>query len=75
MTTLRDFPGAPPGATVCEEGWLIVGDEAWTVHEWSTALGEDQRAKYAARYDTEDDRLEARRRAKREYMRRKRAAA
>ena len=30
----RYFPEAPPDAWISEEGWLIVGDEAWTVDEW-----------------------------------------
>lgn len=35
------FPGAPVGATYSEEGWLVIGDEAWTEHEWRllTAAG------------------------------------
>lgn len=33
-TRLLDFPDAPAGSYVCEEGWLIVGDEAWTAEEW-----------------------------------------
>jgi hypothetical protein len=75
MTVLADFPGAPPGSYVCEEGWLIIGDQAWTLTEWNTALGGDERKKYQNRYDSETARREARRRSKREYMRRKREAA
>lgn len=34
------FPGAPAGSYVSDEGWLIVGDQAWTVEEWrQTSLG------------------------------------
>ena len=29
------FPGAPADATYTDEGWLCIGDEAWTEHEWS----------------------------------------
>ena len=32
--TLADYPGVPEGAYVCEEGWLCIGEEAWTWHEW-----------------------------------------
>jgi hypothetical protein len=34
VTRLSDFTDAPLGAYVCEEGWLVVGDEAWTFEEW-----------------------------------------
>lgn len=29
------FPDAPPGSYVCDEGWLIIDDEAWTEDEWA----------------------------------------
>ena len=70
------FPGAPAGSWVSPEGWLIVGDEGWTQHEWAI---EDHPprlangAKHAIRYETEEERQEARRRSSREAMRRTRA--
>ena len=35
--TLSDFPEAPEGAWISKEGWLIVGEEAWTLEEWLKA--------------------------------------
>jgi hypothetical protein len=68
MTRLKDFPNAPAGSWVCSEGWLIVGDEAWTVAEWN---GEPiHRSKYA----TAEERRAALRRSWRESKRRARAA-
>jgi hypothetical protein len=29
------FPDAPAGSYVCEEGWLVINDQAWTEAEWS----------------------------------------
>jgi hypothetical protein len=37
--TLARFPNAPEGAYVCEEGWLIIDDEAWTEEEWAPKPG------------------------------------
>jgi hypothetical protein len=34
MKDLSDFPDAPDGSYVCDEGWLIINDEAWTEEEW-----------------------------------------
>lgn len=31
----KPFPGAPACAEYTEEGWMIWGDEAWQLHEWS----------------------------------------
>lgn len=36
--SLDRFPSAPPGSYVSEEGWLVVGDEAWTEAEWRSRL-------------------------------------
>lgn len=73
----RDFPGAPPGSYVCEEGWLIVGDEAWTPQEWASGWFPHPRSgdstKYTRRYDTAEERVAARRQAGRESKRRARA--
>lgn len=33
-TTLADYPDAPSGALISAEGWLVVGEEAWTPQEW-----------------------------------------
>lgn len=33
--TIKDFPDAPAGSYVSEEGWLICANEAWTVTEWA----------------------------------------
>lgn len=82
---LRDFPDAPPGSYVSDEGWLVIEDEAWTYEEWHTEIGrayrrvirpKSPRPKRAAprRYATEEERIEAHRRARREYNRRRRAA-
>ena len=78
MTRDVTFPDAPADSYVSEEGWLICGEEAWTLHEWMAYpnrrpgyIGVPQRAR---RYDNDEDRKEARRRAGREHMRRKRAA-
>lgn len=30
------FPGAPAHASISEEGWLIIGEEAWTAEEWAS---------------------------------------
>ena len=39
MTRLHDlFPGAPEGAALTEEGWLVIGDEAWTEEDWRIAI-------------------------------------
>ena len=76
MTTRRDFPGAPQGSYVSEEGWLIVGDEAWTAHEWSTRPGGVGLGLGTGRpiaYD--DERHRRQREQKRLYYARKRAAA
>ena len=67
------FRDAPPGSYVSEEGWLIVGDEAWTLQEWDDNPYSRPRS-IPRSYDTDDERLAAKRRANREYMRRKRAA-
>lgn len=72
------FPGAPPGSYVSDEGWLIVGDEAWTLDEWTHQRAQAARAssrptKYHIRYATDDERREAKRRVRRESARRRRA--
>lgn len=33
---LANFPDAPDDAWLSDEGWLCVGDEAWTAEEWRT---------------------------------------
>lgn len=72
--TIDDFPGAPPSAHVCEEGWLILGEEAWTVEEWRSGLGADERAKHGIhvkierRRPTEEERQAARRETKRRWI-------
>jgi hypothetical protein len=79
MSALDRFPGAPKGAYVCEEGWLIVGDEAWTEAEWSTRHGRSTvsfgQSKYLNRYTTQTERRLARLRTRRESARRRRAMA
>jgi hypothetical protein len=73
-----DFPSAPPGSYVCEEGWLIVGDEAWTPDEWarrSRGDVEHPRRYNGFRYDTDEERQAARRRSRREYNWRSRGVA
>ncbi len=72
--TDRRFPEAPPGSYVSEEGWLVVGDEAWTEDEWrGGSFWRFERADGPRRYTTDEERLEARRRARRESARRRRA--
>lgn len=76
--TRRGFRDAPPGSYVCEEGWLIVGDEAWTVEEWNTTLSrrdshDPDKAKYAVRYSTDLERRLARNASKRRYRERLKA--
>ena len=65
MTTTSSpmFRNAPPDSYVSEEGWLIVGDEAWLPEEWT-----------GKRRMTDDERLAAKRRSSRESMRRMREA-
>jgi hypothetical protein len=70
MTDHR-FPGAPDGSYVSEEGWLVVDDEAWTEHEWRIRMLVNPGT--VRRYATEEERLEARRRTRRESARRRRA--
>ena len=41
--TLADYPGAPEGAYVCDEGWLCIGDQSWTIKEWLAADKSDRR--------------------------------
>lgn len=65
------FRNAPPGSYVSEEGWLIIDDEAWTAEEWNNRRWRKQ-DKYNVRYTNDAERLEARRRASREYRRRQR---
>lgn len=75
MTDPR-FPNAPLDSWVSDEGWLIIGDEAWTEEEWQRRERfRDRRRKAPAptRYATEEERLEARRRTRRESARRRRA--
>jgi hypothetical protein len=80
--TLADFPGAPRGAYVCAEGWLIVGEEAWPLDEWLHPVcrrprrGAPREARIGRpqKYATEAERLDARRRSSREHMRRRREA-
>lgn len=38
------FPGAPLDASYSEEGWLLIGDEAWTEHDWSLLTVMQRRA-------------------------------
>ena len=69
------YPGAPPGSYVSEEGWLVVGAEAWTEEEWARReRWRDRRPKasHPRRYASDEERLEARRRARRESARRRR---
>jgi hypothetical protein len=78
---LLDFPGAPANAFVSDEGWLLIGQEAWTVQEWRgratsgkrprTADGE----KYGNRYTNEWERRLARNRSRTAYRERQRGAA
>lgn len=78
MRTRDRFPQMPAGSYVCEEGWLIVGEEAWTLHEWLCRLGlrsEEDRSKYRPRGYTEEQRREAHREANRRWRRRQREAA
>ena len=89
MTTLTDFPNAPSGSWICEEGWLIIGDEAWTADEWrhmayyNGAVPKPRPTKdpqvprridRRIKYQNDDERVAARRRQKREHMRRVRSA-
>jgi hypothetical protein len=37
------FPHAPPGSYVSDEGWLIVGGQAWTREEWATRASKHYR--------------------------------
>lgn len=37
--TIADFPQAPRGAYVTPEGWLVIGEQAWTVDEWRIQRG------------------------------------
>ena len=32
------FPNAPEDSYVCEEGWLVIDDEAWTEEEWAARI-------------------------------------
>lgn len=80
--TRNPFPDAPDGSYICEEGWLVVDDEAWTEDEWR-ARNQGTRPSYwevreprrGHRYKTEAERIEARRRSRREYNRRIRGNA
>lgn len=80
------FPGAPPGSYVSDEGWLIVGEEAWTAEEWSGDHGVRWRRNHPGRppepariglhrpgqrYATDEERRAARRQSWRESKRRK----
>jgi hypothetical protein len=60
------FPDAPLDSYVCEEGWLVVGDQAWTEDEW--ARTRDATYRYGRRpngrprkYIDHEDELRARR--------------
>lgn len=55
------FPGAPPSSYVCEEGWLIIRDQAWTEAEWRNRHRRLRRAGQIGRpvrYDDERHRLD-----------------
>lgn len=62
------FPGAPEGSYISEEGWLIVGDEAWTEREWTLELSVSARHERNHSRDNPD-----RRKRMNEYSRRYRA--
>jgi hypothetical protein len=70
MSRIEGFPGAPDDAYLSEEGWLIIGDEAWTRSDWLTRnrLGRPIP-------DDPDDRVLRRRRTWRESKRRSRQRA
>jgi hypothetical protein len=47
MSALDRFPGAPASAYVCEEGWLVIGQQAWTETEWNGEQGNAYRSEQA----------------------------
>lgn len=66
------FANAPQCSYVNEDGWLVLGDEAWTEAEWKRY---QNKLKYGVRYQTDEERKAARQKTWREYMRRRRARA
>lgn len=76
--TLADFPAAPARAYVSREGWLIVDDEAWTVQEWADSRWKRPGGRPVGRprkYESDDERREAKLRYDREYHRQRRVRA
>lgn len=71
------FPGAPPGAVISEEGWLLIDDEAWTAEDWASFVSQrpGRRIRHGYRYQTDEERQEARRTTKREWNRKHRGQA
>jgi hypothetical protein len=76
------YPGAPGDATISEEGWLIIGDEAWTEAEWRNDQGlayrrqqREQERPVRTGYFREyrDRNVEKVRKYRREWMRERRA--
>lgn len=73
MNDLRDFPGAPEGAFISDEGWLVLGQEAWTVEEWrATPEQRPRTARSNVRHASEEERRAAVRASKRRWEDRKR---
>lgn len=82
VTDRSAFPDAPPGSYVTEQGWLVVGDQAWTAEEWNSAIGLDYRRRFATgkrqvprRYATDAEREAAKQRSRRAYRERQKAAS
>lgn len=77
VLTLADFSGAPPGAVVSPEGWLLFRDEAWTVEEWraETTWRPSGRPAHRPRVLSDEERLQRKRAYDREYARRRSAAS
>ena len=70
------YPDAPAGSWISEEGWLVIGEEAWTSSEWASRVSTRPTAVVSGRpvrYD--DDRHRKAREKKRRYYARKRAVA
>lgn len=76
MTHDERFPGAPPESYVCEEGWLVCGEQAWTEREWSIRGSLSLTGQPIGRppkYRTAAERAEATRRLAHEWYLRHRA--
>lgn len=71
---LLDFPDAPRGAWVSDEGWLVLGNEAWTLQEWLAQPSHRPRS-IAIRtvHATAEERREAHRLSRWRWNQRKRA--